>query len=369
MVGSRSKADGKTTFTCDLIERFSAKANVVAVKISTIDSLNANHHPDVTGSGSDNASNGSYCITEERYTGAHTDTDRMARAGAAKVIWLQALSSRLEEGISELVSLLGDETISICESNRARNAIEPGAFVMIRGEKEIPWKPSAKEVLLHADRTIVSNGNEFDFDPNDIQLVNRRWAVKLQATAIILAGGNSSRMGQDKTMLPVCDRPMVEHVYEQLRPYFKQIIVSTNNITRHSFLGAKVVEDEASGKGPLMGIASSLKASAHDVNFVIACDIPEIDTGLIRAMLRQVGDYDAVAPAIAPMRYEPLFAVYRKSSLPIIEQTLESGNNRVIDALSHCRVKYIDLSGRQLTNVNTIGDYHRFIKEKIDAGT
>lgn len=369
MVGARSKADGKTTFTCDLIERFSAQANVVGVKISTIDSLNAGHHPNVTGSGSHDASIGSYCITEEQDTGAHTDTDRMAKAGATKVIWLQVLDSRLEEGIGELVSLLGDETVSICESNRARKAIEPGAFVMIRAAQPMPWKPSAQEVVRHADRIIVSDGNRFNIDPDDIQLIDGRWAIKAQATAIILAGGNSTRMGRDKTMLPICDRPMIKHIYRQLSPYFKEIIISANNSTRHSLLGVNVVEDKTTGRGPLMGIASALRASIHDVNFAIACDIPEIDTRLVRAMLRWVGDYDAVVPTVGPMRYEPLFAVYRKSALPVIEQTLESGNNRVVDALNRCRVKHIDLSGKQLTNINTMGDYHRFIKEKINAGT
>lgn len=368
MVGARSKADGKTTFTCDLIKRFSAEADVVGLKISTIDSLNADHHPDITGYKSSDAPMRSYCITEEKATGARTDTDRMARAGAAKVLWLQALNSHLEEGISELASILGNETISVCESNRARKVVEPGVFVMIRGAQEAPWKPSAQEVVRHADRIIVFEDGEFDIDLNDIQLLDGRWAIRLPATAILLAGGDSTRMGRDKTMLPIDGQPMIKHIYEQLQPHFSQTIVSSSNASLHDFLGATVVADDVAGRGPLAGIASALKASASNVNFVMACDMPEIDAGLIRAMLRQVGDYDAVVPKVGPQMYEPLFAVYKKSALPAIEQVLQSGSNRVIDCFDRCRVKYIDLPGRQFSNINTKAEYRGLVEEKTDAG-
>lgn len=368
MVGARSKADGKTTFTCDLIKRFSAEADVVGLKISTIDSLNADHHPDITGYKSSDAPMRSYCITEEKATGARTDTDRMARAGAAKVLWLQALNSHLEEGMNELASILGNETISVCESNRARKVVEPGVFVMIRGAQEAPWKPSAQEVVRHADRIIVFEDGEFDIDLNDIQLLDGRWAIRLPATAILLAGGDSTRMGQDKTMLPIDGQPMIKHIYEQLQPHFSQTIVSSSNASLHDFLGATVVADDVAGRGPLAGIASALKASASNVNFVMACDMPEIDAGLIRAMLRQVGDYDAVVPKVGPQMYEPLFAVYKKSALPAIEQVLQSGSNRVIDCFDRCRVKYIDLPGRQFSNINTKAEYRGLVEEKTDAG-
>ncbi len=368
MVGARSKADGKTTFTCDLIKRFSAEADVVGLKISTIDSLNADHHPDITGYRSSDAPMRSYCITEEKATGTHTDTDRMARAGAAKVLWLQALNSHLEEGISELASILGDETISVCESNRARKVVEPGVFVMIRGAQEAPWKPSAQEVVRHADRIIVFEGGKFDIDLNDIQLLDGRWAIRMPATAILLAGGDSTRMGQDKTMLPIDGQPMIKHIYEQLQPHFSQMLVSSSNASLHDFLGATVVADDVAGRGPLAGISSALKASASNVNFVMACDMPEIDARLIRTMLRQVGDYDAVVPKVGPELYEPLFAVYKKSALPAIEQVLQSGSNRVIDCFDCCRVKYIDLPGRQFRNINTKAEYRGLVKEKTDAG-
>ena len=91
MVGASSKASGKTTFTCSLIEKFSPQHDIVGVKISTIDSVSESHHPDVTGAGGSNSPLRHYYITEEKETNRHTDTARMLAAGAKKVLWLQDL--------------------------------------------------------------------------------------------------------------------------------------------------------------------------------------------------------------------------------------------------------------------------------------
>jgi molybdopterin-guanine dinucleotide biosynthesis protein A len=369
MVGARSKADGKTTFTCTLIERLCSQADIVGIKISTIDSVNESHHPDVTGTGKNKLPVCPYCITEEEESSGYTDTARMVKTGAKKVLWLQAMNSHLEEGIGELVSRLGKDAVSVCESNRARRDIEPGVFVMIRSSQEANWKPSAREVAEYVDRIIVSQGNEFDIDPNDIQLISGRWTIKTPATAIILAGGNSTRMGRDKAMLPIFGRPMIEHICRQLSPWFGQMIISANDRNLYSFLNVPIVQDRMLGRGPLMGIASALRASTTEANFVTASDIPEIDVDLVRDMLRQADGYDAVVPRIGSGKYEPVFAVYKKSALEIIEQALELGVHRIADALSRCRVKYIELSRRQLENINTMVEYQKYIEENVDAGT
>jgi len=368
MVGARCKSDGKTAFTRTLIERFGAQHDIVGVKVTTVDNFNTSHHPEVSGSEPAYSSMGPYYVTEEKDAQSNTDTGKMLAAGAKRVLWLLALESHLEKGIKVLLDILGTETISICESNRTRSIIEPGAFIMIEGAGHRDSKPSAREVVACADRLVQSDGAGFDIDPNDIQLLNDRWVVRMPAAAIILAGGGSSRMGQDKTILPVAGEPMIKHIYEQLRPYFAQMLVSSNNAALHDFLGATVVADDVAGKGPMMGIVSALRASAHDVNFVIACDMPEIDTALMRAILRQAGDYDAVVPRVGADLYEPLFAAYSKSALPAMEGLLESGNNKIIDSYSHCRVRYVDLPGRQFRNINTKAEYSGLVEEKTDAG-
>ena len=178
MVGASSKASGKTTFTCSLIEKFSSQHDIVGVKISTIDSVNESHHPDVTGVGKNNLPSRHYYISQEIEKCRHTDTSRMLAAGARKVLWLQALNTYLEEGIRALLDMLGNEAVSICESNRARTIIEPGAFVIIRKSQESIWKPSAREVVEYADMMVVSDDNKFDIDFDDIQLIHNRWVIR-----------------------------------------------------------------------------------------------------------------------------------------------------------------------------------------------
>jgi len=368
MVGARCKSDGKTAFTRTLIERFGSQRDIVGVKVTTVDSFNTSHHPEVAGWPRSDSCMGPYYLTEEKNASSNTDTGKMLAAGAKRVLWLLALKSHLEHGAEALLEALGEKGVSICESNRARTAIEPGAFVMIEGTNGKDWKHSALDVVGYADRLVQSDGTGFDIDPNDIQLLDGRWIVRMPATAIILAGGDSSRMGRDKSMLPVAGKPMIKHVHEQLRPYFAQTLVSSNSATAHGFLGATVVADEVAGRGPMMGVVSALRASANDVNFVVACDMPEIDTALMRAILRQVGDYDAVVPRVGADLYEPLFAVYRKSALPAMEGLLQAGNNKIIDSYSRCRVLYVDLPGRQFRNINTKAEYSGLVEERGDAG-
>ncbi|MCK4957979.1 MAG: molybdenum cofactor guanylyltransferase [Planctomycetes bacterium] len=184
----------------------------------------------------------------------------------------------------------------------------------------------------------------------------------LDATAIIMAGGQSRRMGRDKGLLAVSGEPMIKRVFEQLRPHFKQILISAADEQKYAFLGARVVIDAEMGRGPLMGIASSLRASENDLNFVVACDIPEIDIDLVGELLAQAGDYDAVIPTSGPKRPEPLFAIYTRASLPSIEKALSEGKNRVLDGVAGCKVKYIELTqGRVIRNINTIDDYNDLI--------
>lgn len=364
MVGARCKSDGKTSFTRGLIERFGARTDIVAVKVTTVDNFNASHHPEVSGLRAEGPSMGPWYITEEKDPRSNTDTGKMLAAGAGKVLWLLAQTGHLDRAVDALAKILGKGTVSICESNRARGAIEPDSFIMIEGLDGRKWKPSAREMAQYADRIVLSDGAGFDIDPSDIQLIEGRWVVTMRATAIILAGGGSRRMGRDKTMMPFAGKPMIKHVYDKIRPYFTQTLISSNNASVHDFLGVKVVQDEVAGRGPLMGIVSALKASANEVNFVTACDMPEVDAGLIRTMLRKARNCDVVVPRVGAEMYEPLFAVYNKSALPSMEEFLYSGNNKIIDSFSRCRVQYVDLPGRRIRNINTRAEYNVLVEEK-----
>lgn len=188
--------------------------------------------------------------------------------------------------------------------------------------------------------------------------------IRLNAAAIVLAGGKSTRMGQDKRFLAFRGRPLIEYVCHQLRGSFPEVLIAANDATRLAFLALPVVPDAMPGQGPLGGMASALAASNYDLNFFVACDIPFIDFTLVERLMRAAAGCDGAVPATPDGRLEPLFAVYRKSLLPAMRDALAHGNRRIRDVFAHGRVNTIPLRGSLVPqNLNTAEDYRAFIAD------
>jgi molybdopterin-guanine dinucleotide biosynthesis protein A len=186
-------------------------------------------------------------------------------------------------------------------------------------------------------------------------------------TAIILAGGKNSRMGGiDKGMLPVKNVPMIAHIAKQLEPFFGEVIIG-GRTDIYGFLGYRVIPDISEGMGPLMGIYSCLLASDTDLNFITACDIPDIRIGLVREMLRLSAESDIVIPMGAGNKYEPLHGVYRKSVIPAAAGLLEDKRLRTSDLFEQVKTMFIPFDGREwYHNINTPEDYSSYAKKADD---
>lgn len=191
------------------------------------------------------------------------------------------------------------------------------------------------------------------------------YRIPLSATAIILAGGNSSRMEKEKSLLPVQGYPLIEYIYHQIKPGFKEVIISANNREKYAFLGLPVVRDRIPGCGPLMGIASAMEVSGNTLNFVTACDIPEINLKFVLNMLELCENHDAVIPISSEDFYEPLFAVYNKSMLPAMQNFLNEGGRKIRILFKEFNILYLPIENRQwLMNLNTIEDYRTYLETK-----
>jgi molybdopterin-guanine dinucleotide biosynthesis protein A len=368
MIGAGDRKAGKTKFACSLISRFGSRREVIGIKATSIEDAASGCPRGEEGCGACSSLEGHYYIFEETNRQAEKDTSRMLSAGARRVFWLRALKPHLEEGIKALIGIIGEGAVSICESTSLRRVVEPDVFILLRSAGGKMSKASAKEAARYADRVVTFDGDKFDIGVDEIELSGGRWLCRMKATAIIMAGGGSIRMGRDKSMLPIKTEPMIKHIFEQLRPHFNQVLISTDDAPKYGFLGVEVVGDKVKGRGPLGGIASALAASANEVNFVIACDIPQVDIELVRTMVRQGSSFDAVIPRTGNKRREPLFAVYNKKVAPVIETALVSGTNRIMDALGGCVVKYIDLDdAERIRNLNTMEDYLEFTGGQADA--
>jgi molybdopterin-guanine dinucleotide biosynthesis protein A len=183
-------------------------------------------------------------------------------------------------------------------------------------------------------------------------------------TGIVLAGGENRRMGMDKAFLKLDGIPMIEHVLRSLKAVCRDIIIVTNSPQSYEAYEATVVTDAFDMRGPLTGIYSGLLKSTAEYNFVVACDMPFLNAGLMAYMAGLAEGYDIVVPAVNGM-FEPLHAVYRKGLVPVIEAQLMRNRQRIQELYGKQRVRYVakeeidrfDPARKSFKNLNTPQEY------------
>lgn len=195
-------------------------------------------------------------------------------------------------------------------------------------------------------------------------------------TGIILAGGESKRMGQDKSFLKVGEKTIIERTIVTLSKVFEDILIVTNSPDRYKSLGCRVCTDIIPGKNSLGGIYTGLEVAPTEHSFFAACDMPFLNESLIKYLARFIKDFDVVIPKPANA-FEPLHAVYSKACIPYIKQQIEEDNLCVFDFFPFVKVKEIgdgelDLLDPEKTaflNVNTKEDLQKafYIKNNIYA--
>lgn len=171
-------------------------------------------------------------------------------------------------------------------------------------------------------------------------------------------------MGRDKAFLKIGGIPLIEHVLRTLRSVLADIIVVTNSPHLYSAYDVRVVTDASDKRGPLTGIYSGLLHSTDEYNFVVACDMPFLNAGLISYMMGLSEGYDAVVPSCGG-KVEPLHAVYRRGLLPFLEQQLSKEKRKIQDLFSAVRVRYVieqeidrfDPARKSFKNLNTPQEY------------
>ena len=189
-------------------------------------------------------------------------------------------------------------------------------------------------------------------------------------SAIILAGGKSARMKENKPLLPVQGIPLIQKVARNLEPHFQEILISAQAREMFAFLPYRVILDKEPGQGPLMGILSGLAASANPTCFMIACDIPEIDAAFLQRMMSYTYQYEIVVPVAGEGKFEPLFAFYHKGLIPRIEDLLKQQTRQVFQLFPLARTKYLPLEDRNwFYNLNNMEDYRRYIERLSPGGT
>ncbi len=180
--------------------------------------------------------------------------------------------------------------------------------------------------------------------------------------AVILAGGESRRMGTDKAQLKLDGKTFLARIAGELSD-FDELYVSVGE-NRSYPIEIPRVTDVFSRCGPMCGIHAALSACQSDALLVVSCDLPlyrrDLGEKLVEAM---TPDYDVVIPKTPDGRQHPLCAVYSKSCLPVFESDLKVGGFKLMRALEHLSVKYVEVDDLEgcLTNINTCDDYKKLV--------
>ena len=182
-------------------------------------------------------------------------------------------------------------------------------------------------------------------------------------TVCIQAGGQSSRMGEDKALKAFLGRPLIQRVIERLSPIADEVIVTTNRPNDYSFLNLRLFPDLKPDRGALGGLYTAIASASSPVVAVVACDMPFASATLIEAagkiLIEEAAD---VVIAKTDEGYEPIHAVYRRETcLPAIEAAIAADLWKVIvwfpqvkvRVLTSDEIKRYDPQGLAFWNVNT----------------
>ena len=186
---------------------------------------------------------------------------------------------------------------------------------------------------------------------------NRNLAVVIQA------GGRSSRMGQDKGLVKLAGRPMIDFVLEQVLDLADDVFITTNNVTEYVQFGLRMASDQEPGAGALPGLKTALSKAMGDYLLVVACDMPFLNRELLIHQINTAFETDA--DVVVPKwegRTQTMHAVYKvESCLTAVEAALEAGKAKMtsfydglhVIEVSEAEVAQYSPAGESFQNVNT----------------
>ncbi len=175
-------------------------------------------------------------------------------------------------------------------------------------------------------------------------------------TGVLLAGGKSLRMGQDKALLEFNGQPLFQHSLDLLKQFFNTVMIAGD---RPDLATADIpaIPDTYPGSA-LGGLYTGLQKAQTDWIFVAPCDMPYPNARMVALLLQHRHGVDAVVPRTKD-GYEPVFALYHKSCLVQMEHMLQKNQYRIYDFYQRIQIYALDPQQhlcdwkRTLVNLNT----------------
>ncbi|MDO5145707.1 MAG: molybdopterin-guanine dinucleotide biosynthesis protein B [Eubacteriales bacterium] len=200
---------------------------------------------------------------------------------------------------------------------------------------------------------------------------------KMTISLVVLCGGKSSRMGRDKSMLPVDGETMLERILGRLRTPGERVavddvVLSVGDASEpqryEKITGVRSAYDESPGCGPLAGFEAALQACRHSTVFVTACDMPEVDMELVEELFFHVAlGTEAVIPVDKQGKMYGLCGLFHKKAGGAAKRCLREGRYRVRDLLHELSVVKVPVERlmggtHKLQNINTKKEYEHYVE-------
>lgn len=201
-------------------------------------------------------------------------------------------------------------------------------------------------------------------------------------SVLILAGGQGRRLGyMEKALIPFGNKTLIEHIMESFENLVDDIIISVRDEKQKEklepYIGNRtIVTDHYKGAGPLAGMLEGFKAAKGEYVFVVACDMPFINTEVVNLLFECADGHDAALPSWDDERLEPLHAVYRRKLLVFeIEEAINRNDRFVLAPVNYLGdVVYLDMGKirnfdpelKTFLNVNTFEDISNIINQNVD---
>ncbi len=276
------------------------------------------------------------------------------------------------EGLSILVTshepqvsaTLGDEHRHLCKTG-------PCKYTTIR---PFLYRRDAEHNLATALPTMDSTEQLMSTTPSEHTGTEATAAVLPQQdiTGVILAGGRSQRMGgEDKGLIRIDGRPMIDHIIGTLGPQVGPLLINANrNLEDYRRFGYPVVPDSMGDfYGPLVGMASALQATETEYLLTVPCDSPLLPHNLAQALYGALHTHQAeISVAHDGVRMQPVFALLRRDLLANLLVYLEAGGRKIDTWYAQHRLVIVDFSDRADTffNVNTQQE-RRMLERKLES--
>lgn len=184
----------------------------------------------------------------------------------------------------------------------------------------------------------------------------------MRTAGFVLVGGRSSRLGRDKALLPWGNQTLVESIAAKVRGATGNVaLVGRPEVD--PLIDIECIPDMRPGLGPLSGIETALQSGRGDLNLIVACDLPLLESEWLKLLIQsaEIRKAACVVATEPTGRVHPLCGVYQADCLPLVSKAIDEGHLKLMDLIGELRAEFIEVSV-PVWNVNTPEEWQQCLE-------